>query len=202
MADTGLQFGVLGPLQAQVDGKPLPLGTPKQRAVLAILVINRNRPVGIDSLITAAWEQWPPAGARASVHTYVSNLRRLFSADGVDPGTVLASAPPGYRLSVPEVDCDIGRFVMQKNAGVQAAAAGRFDQASRHLSGALAEWRGPVLEDLVDFAFVDAFAAALQSANPCSKASKSSIHCSGSVSSRPSSRSSMRSSSWPRAWMR
>ena len=46
-------------------------------------------------------------------------------------------------------------------AGVQAAAAGRFEEASRHLSAALAEWRGPVLEDLRDFAFVDAFATAL-----------------------------------------
>jgi SARP family transcriptional regulator, regulator of embCAB operon len=71
------------------------------------------------------------------------------------------SAPPGYRLSVPENDCDIGRFVLGKNAGVQAAATGKFEQASQHLSAALSEWRGPVLEDLRDFQFVDAFATAL-----------------------------------------
>jgi DNA-binding SARP family transcriptional activator len=56
-------FGVLGPLLMTVDGAPVALGTPKQRAVLAALVMNRNRPVGIDSLITAAWEQWPPPDA-------------------------------------------------------------------------------------------------------------------------------------------
>ena len=79
-------FGVLGPLQMTVDGAAVPLGTPKQRAVLAVLVMNRNRPVGIDSLITAAWEQWPPAEARASLHSYISNLRRLLGDSRVDVG--------------------------------------------------------------------------------------------------------------------
>ena len=92
-----------------VNGAPVLLGTPKQRAVLAMLVINRNRVVGIESLITAAWEQWPPPEARASLHSYVSNLRRLLSKAGVDPRTVLVSAPPGYRLNVAETACDIGR---------------------------------------------------------------------------------------------
>jgi DNA-binding SARP family transcriptional activator len=150
-------FGVLGPLLMTVDGGAVAMGTPKQRAVLAVLVMNRNRPVGIDSLITAAWEQWPPPEARASLHSYISNLRRLLG----DSRPMLANAPPGYRLAVDDTSCDIGRFVLAKTAGVQAAAAGRFEQASDHLTTALAEWRGPVLEDLRDFQFVDAFATAL-----------------------------------------
>jgi DNA-binding SARP family transcriptional activator len=158
VTDEGLALGVLGPLQMRVGGTEVLLGTPKQRAVLAMLVINRNRPVGIESLLNAAWEQWPPPGARASLHSYISNLRKLI---GAEARTVLVSAPPGYRLNVRETDCDIGRFVTEKNAGVQATAAGRFEQASRHLTAALAEWRGPVLEDLRDFQFVDAFATAL-----------------------------------------
>lgn len=158
VTDEGIAFGVLGPLQMRVGGTEVLLGTPKQRAVLAMLVINRNRPVGIDSLLNAAWEQWPPPGARASLHSYISNLRKLI---GAEARTVLVSAPPGYRLNVRETNCDIGRFVTEKNAGVQAAAAGLFEQASRHLTAALAEWRGPVLEDLPDFQFVDAFATAL-----------------------------------------
>src|SRR3984957_17823969 len=48
------QFGVLGPLQVRTGGESLPLGTPKQRAVLAMLIVNANRPVSIDSLIGAA----------------------------------------------------------------------------------------------------------------------------------------------------
>ncbi len=154
-------FGVLGPLEMTVDGAPASLGTPKQRAVLAVLVMNRNRPVGIDSLITAAWEQWPPPEARASLHSYISNLRKLLGGAGVDPRSVLVNAPPGYRLAVADTACDIGRFVIAKNAGVQAAAAGRFEEAGRRLTAALGEWRGAVLEDLRDFQFVDAFATAL-----------------------------------------
>jgi len=157
MTENKIGFGVLGPLLMTVDGVPVGLGTPKQRAVLAVLVMNRNRPVGIDSLITAAWEQWPPPEARASLHSYISNLRRLLG----DARPMLANAPPGYRLTVGDTTCDIGRFVLEKTAGVQAAAAGRFEQASDHLTTALAEWRGPVLEDLRDFQFVDAFATAL-----------------------------------------
>jgi DNA-binding SARP family transcriptional activator len=157
MTENKIGFGVLGPLLMTVNGAPVGLGTPKQRAVLAVLVMNRNRPVGIDSLITAAWEQWPPPEARASLHSYISNLRRLLG----DARPMLANAPPGYRLTVGDTTCDIGRFVLEKTAGVQAAAAGRFEQASDHLTTALAEWRGPVLEDLRDFQFVDAFATAL-----------------------------------------
>src|SRR6201991_1427102 len=161
MSDNGAEFGVLGPLQICVNGAPIALGTPKQRAVLAMLLINRNRPVSTDALIEAAWEQFPPPDPRASLHSYVSNLRKLLAGIGVDSRTALVSAPPGYRLSVPETHCDIGRFVLDKAAGVQAAASGKFEQASQSLSAALSEWRGPVLEDLRDFQFVDAFATAL-----------------------------------------
>jgi SARP family transcriptional regulator, regulator of embCAB operon len=161
MVDKRLEFGLLGPLEMSVDGALVPLGTPKQRAVLAMLVINRNSPVGVERLITALWEGWPPSGARASIHSYVSNLRKLLSGVGIDPRTVLAAAPPGYRLSIPDNTCDLGRFIAEKTAGVHAAALGRFEQASRHLSTALAQWRGPVLDDLRDFQFVDTYATSL-----------------------------------------
>ncbi|POX82316.1 regulator [Mycobacterium kansasii] len=161
MTGKRLEFGLLGPLEMSIDGALVPTGTPKQRAVLAMLVINRNRPVGVDALITALWEEWPPSGARASIHSYVSNLRKLLSGAGVDPRAILAAAPPGYRLSIPENSCDLGRFIAEKAAGVHAAAAGKFEQASRHLAAALRVWRGPVLDDLRDFQFVNAFATAL-----------------------------------------
>jgi len=161
MGNAGLQFGVLGPLQLTANGNPVPLGAPKQRAVLAMLVLNRNRAVSVDSLINAVWDQSPVPAARTSIHSYVSNLRRLLGGAGYDPNRVLASAPPGYQLSVADADCDLGRFITEKNAGVHAAAAGRFEDASSYLAAALAEWRGPVLDDLREFAFVDTFATAL-----------------------------------------
>jgi DNA-binding SARP family transcriptional activator len=154
-------FGVLGPLEMTVDGVRVSLGSRKQRAVLAMLLINRNRVVGTDALIDAVWEQRVGQEARGSLHTYVSNLRRFLNDAGVDGRTVLAAAPSGYRLSVADTDCDIGRFVGAKTAGIRAAAAGQFELASRHLSAALTEWRGRVLEDLGDLEFVASFAAAL-----------------------------------------
>ena len=85
----------------------------------------------------------------------------MLGGAGIDPRVTLAAAPPGYRLNIPDSSCDHGRFVAEKTAGVHAAAAGHFEQACRHLSAALAEWRGPVLDDLREFQFVDAFATAL-----------------------------------------
>jgi SARP family transcriptional regulator, regulator of embCAB operon len=161
MDGTRLRFGLLGPLLVTVAGTPVALGTPKQRAVLAMLLINRNRAVGTESLIDATWDQSPVPAARTSIQSYVSNLRRLLGSASVDPYQVLASAPPGYRLNVADGDCDLDRFIASKNAGMHAAAAGRFEQASGHLSVALNEWRGPTLDDLRNFAFVEAFATAL-----------------------------------------
>jgi DNA-binding SARP family transcriptional activator len=152
---------MLGPLQACADGADLPLGAAKQRAVLAILLINRNRIVPIDSLIDSVWQEQPPPEARGSLHAHISRLRRLVSDAGADPAAVVVSARPGYRLNVPDDACDLGRFAIEQKAGIGAAAGGRFEEASAHLSAALSEWRGPVLEDLRDFPFVDAFAAAL-----------------------------------------
>ena len=165
MSDSRLGFGLLGPLLMTVAGTPVALGTPKQRAVLAMLLINRNRAVGTESLVNAAWDQSPAPAARASIHSYVSNLRRILASAEVDPHTVLAGAPPGYRLSVADGDCDLDRFTTEKTAGIRAAATGRFEEASSHLSAALAEWRGPVLDDLRDFAFVEVFATALMEDN-------------------------------------
>jgi DNA-binding SARP family transcriptional activator len=161
MGDTRLGFGLLGPLMMTVAGAPVALGGPKQRAVLAMLLINRNRAVSTDSLIGAVSDQSPVSTSRASIHTYISNLRRLLGNGAADPNTVLAVAPPGYRLSVADGDCDLDRFIAEKTAGIHAAASGGFDLASSHLSAALTQWRGTVLDDLRDFAFVEAFATAL-----------------------------------------
>jgi SARP family transcriptional regulator, regulator of embCAB operon len=161
MRNSGLGFGVLGPLLVTAHGIRVPLGAAKQRAVLAMLVINRNRPVSVDSLIDAVWGEDPVPAARTNIQSHISTLRRLLNSAGADRYTVLASAPPGYQLSVADADCDVGRFTAEKTAGARAAAAGRFEDAGNHLHAALGEWRGPVLDDLRDFPFVDAYAAML-----------------------------------------
>jgi DNA-binding SARP family transcriptional activator len=161
MKNPGLGFGVLGPLLMTTNGTRVPLGAAKQRAVLAVLLMRRNRPVSVDALIDAVWDGDPVPAARTSIQSYVSTLRRLIRDAGGNPNVVLASAPPGYQLNVADADCDIGRFIAEKAAGVRAAATGQFEEASGHLSAALSEWRGPALDDLHDFTFVDAYANAL-----------------------------------------
>ncbi len=142
MANAGLGFGVLGPLSVTAGGAQLPLGAPKQRAVLAMLLIHRNRPVSVDALIDGVWGAAPVPAARTSIQSYVSTLRRLLRSALPNPNGLLASVPPGYQLNVADADCDLGRFRGHKTAGVQAASRGRVEEA----------------DDLHNFAFVDAFA--------------------------------------------
>lgn len=161
VVSSGASFGLLGPLQVSVGGAALALGGPKQRAVLAALLINRARPVAVDSLITAAWGEAPPGEARTNLHVYVSNLRRVLATGGMDGRAMLEKCPPGYRLNVEVGGVDAGRFVRENTAGVHAAAARRFEEASRHFGVALSQWRGPVLADLAEFGFVEGFAVAM-----------------------------------------
>ena len=73
-----LEFRVLGPLQVAKEGRVLPLGGFKQRGLLALLLLDRNRVVPRDRLVDVLWGESPPASAANSIQNYVSKLRRLF----------------------------------------------------------------------------------------------------------------------------
>ncbi|MGN2639709.1 BTAD domain-containing putative transcriptional regulator [Nocardia takedensis] len=161
MAEERARFGVLGPVELTVDGSAQPLGGPKQRAVLACLVINADRPVSVESLAQAVWEDNPPPDVRVSLHTIVSNLRKPLREAGLDARGVLAQVGAGYRVTVAENGSDVRRFAGGKEAGMRALAAGRFRVASELLTLALDQWRGPVLADLRGLAFADAYATVL-----------------------------------------
>ncbi|MFG1795954.1 BTAD domain-containing putative transcriptional regulator [Nocardia sp. NPDC049149] len=155
------QFGVLGAVELAIDGVTQALGGPKQRAVLAYLVINANRPVAIEALAQAVWEDSPPPDIRVSLHTIVSNLRKPLRDNGLDARVLLAQVGAGYRVSVADEASDVQRFRVRKEAGLRALTAGRFRTASELLSSALAQWRGPVLADLRGLGFADAYATVL-----------------------------------------
>ncbi|HTQ17102.1 BTAD domain-containing putative transcriptional regulator [Mycobacterium sp.] len=161
VAETRLGFNVLGALQMTVGGKPVTLGTPKQKAILASLIINRNHPVASDRLISDAWEDRPPDKPDGSLHTYIAELRKLLKEAGLDDKTVLARKPPGYQLALAEDQCDIGRFQAKSAAGVRALNEGRFQQGRLFLVAALSEWKGAVLADLRDLQFAQVFGTAL-----------------------------------------
>ena len=117
---------VLGPLEAEVEGARADLGGPLQRAVLALLLMERGRVVSVDRMIDQLWRGEPPPRAIASLQAYVSNLRRI-----LEPGRarraqarILISAPPGYALRLPDEAVDAWRF-----ESLLAAARFRLHQA-------------------------------------------------------------------------
>ena len=84
-----LEFRILGPLEVHSPGAPIGLGGPRQRAVLAILLLNANRVVSIDRLADELYGGEPPATAVTQVQRQVSDLRKLL-------GPVIETRPPGY----------------------------------------------------------------------------------------------------------
>ena len=75
-----MRYRLLGGLEVTHDGKPVEIGSPKQRAVLALLLLEGGRVVSTDRLIDTVWGAQPPAAATTSLHTYISNLRRKWSS--------------------------------------------------------------------------------------------------------------------------
>ncbi|HEY3206112.1 MAG TPA: BTAD domain-containing putative transcriptional regulator [Gaiellaceae bacterium] len=139
-----LEFRILGPLEALRDGEPLPLGGQKQRALLALLLLDAGRVVSVDRIVDALWGEQPPKTAATSLQNFVSHLRKTLGAD------VLVTRPPGYILQVEPEQLDLGRFRLLVDAARQATGGER----AATLREALALWRGP---PLAEFAF-EAFA--------------------------------------------
>jgi DNA-binding SARP family transcriptional activator len=137
-----VEFLVLGPLEARVDGRALRLGGPKQRALLALLLLNANEVVSRDRLVDSLWGERAPGSAQRSLDTYVSRLRSLLGGDRIE------RRPPGYRLRVEPGEFDLERFEALLEQGRSAAAADDPVAAADRLGDALALWRGRALDDL------------------------------------------------------
>jgi predicted ATPase/DNA-binding SARP family transcriptional activator len=132
-----MEYRVLGPLEARDGEGPLALGGAKQRALLALLLLNANRVVSRERLIDELWGDEPPATAVTMVQVYVSRLRKL-----LPEGSLLTRAS-GYLLEVEPEMIDLQRF-----EGLVAEARGAEpERASRLLGEALALWRGPPLAE-------------------------------------------------------
>jgi predicted ATPase/DNA-binding SARP family transcriptional activator/Tfp pilus assembly protein PilF len=137
-----VQFRILGPIEALVDGRSAALGAPKQRALLALLLINRRRVVTAEQLIDGLWGEAPPASALQSLQVYVHGLRRALGGERIE------TAGRGYRVADGEDELDLDRFERAVERGRAALEAGRADDAVGDLREALAIWRGPALADL------------------------------------------------------
>jgi DNA-binding SARP family transcriptional activator/tetratricopeptide (TPR) repeat protein len=141
-----LSFGVLGPLTVSVGGRPVNVGGPRQRAILATLLIHVNRTVTIAELVEAAWDDDPPETARRQVQNAVSELRKAVTRHGVvDP---VRSEPEGYRLGLAPQQLDLLRFESFAAEGRRLVAAGDPAAAVLVLREAVSLRRGPALADL------------------------------------------------------
>jgi DNA-binding SARP family transcriptional activator len=142
---------VLGPLEAEVDGARADLGGPLQRAVLALLLMERGRVVSVDRMIDQLWRGEPPPRAIASLQAYVSNLRRILEPGRARraPARILVSAPPGYAVRLPDEAVDAWRFESLLTAA-RKAAPGQPERARHDLEQALALWHGPAYAEFAD----------------------------------------------------
>ena len=141
-----MEFGLLGPLTVVDGGSDVTPARPKQRALLAVLLLRRGEVVSGAQLIEALWGEEPPGTVQTALHGHISALRKLVGPERI------RTRPPGYLLDVPAAEVDLGRF-----EALVARARARDDAAAcaSCLREALALWRGEPLTELQGEAFAD-----------------------------------------------
>src|SRR5581483_4136189 len=137
-----MDFRLLGPLEVLSGDELIELAGAKQRALLAMLLLDANRVVSTGRLIEALWEDDPPETAAKALQVHVSGLRKLLGRDRV------ATRGPGYLLRVEEGELDLDRFRNLRELG--------------RLTDALALWRGPPLADFGSHPFAQPDIARLE----------------------------------------
>jgi YVTN family beta-propeller protein len=138
-----VEFRILGPVEVRADATEIPLGGPKLRALLAILVLRANEVVSRDRLIEGLWGERAPPAASHTLDDYVSRLRKTLGPERIE------TRPPGYRLRLKQGELDLERFETLYDEGRRALAEGAPAQALEALDAALALWRGRALADVV-----------------------------------------------------
>jgi DNA-binding SARP family transcriptional activator/tetratricopeptide (TPR) repeat protein len=140
----GAVLRLLGEVAASVGGVPVDLGHPKQRCVLAALVVERGRVVSTDRLAERVWGAEVPLRGRETVHSYISRLRRAVS---VVPGVTVVRRSGGYALVADATPLPVDLYVFQ-DLCAKAGADGDDAQVASTLTEALALWHGPALTGL------------------------------------------------------
>src|SRR5690348_4376142 len=118
-----MEFRLLGPLEAQSEGEPLSLGGPKQRALLALLLLNANHVVSRERAIDIVWGNRPPGSAVNALQVMVHELRKVLDRDRV------VTQGTGYMLRGDSGEVDLLRFEELFEDGREALAAGDFARA-------------------------------------------------------------------------
>ncbi|WP_368397298.1 AfsR/SARP family transcriptional regulator [Streptomyces sclerotialus] len=139
-----LTVTLLGPVLAKWEGKPIELGSPRQRTLFAVLAAHANRRVGRDELVDAIWGSSAPATAVNSVYTYIARLRNSLEPDRSSGGRpqVLISDRLGYRLRIEPEGTDVQRFTTALATARQLRAKNAVESAVAELRAGLALWHG------------------------------------------------------------
>ncbi|MFI6645400.1 AfsR/SARP family transcriptional regulator [Streptomyces sp. NPDC050504] len=145
-----MRFTVLGPVRAWRGDTELALGPPKQRALLALLLVRAGSPVSLSDMVDVLWPQGPPRSAANVVRHHVGSLRRLLSPEAPKAGDGEAGAvvrcSGGYRLDI-DADClDLLVFRRLAARARQAAGEGSPQTATTLYDEALPLWRGPIAD--------------------------------------------------------
>ena len=140
-----MHFGLLGPLTVSDGPREVAVSAPRQRVLLAALLLNAGRVVSLDALGEMLWEGESPAGSRGALHSAVQRLRSTLGPPGAD---LVETRPPGYLIKVGDDDLDVRQFGMLAARGHAAAEAGAWAQAAGLLREALGLWRGEPLADV------------------------------------------------------
>lgn len=143
---TGMRCELLGPLRVLRGGEEIRLGPPKERAVLAVLLLQEGRPLSYEGLVDAVWGDEPPVHVRNLVQKYVSGVRRTFMGGGA-AGPALEWTGSGYRLSGAVAD-DLRERRQLIDAALAARDAGQLRRAGELVDRAEALWRGEFAEGL------------------------------------------------------
>ncbi|MGA2210814.1 MAG: BTAD domain-containing putative transcriptional regulator [Acidimicrobiales bacterium] len=154
------EYGVLGPLVVSHDAEPLEIRGPRQRALLALLLLRANQVVSADVIVDLLWSGEPPRTATNTLQTHVVRLRQALSSSGrhQDGHSLLRTISSGYILDVEPDALDAERFERLLSEARRAAALERHAVAYELLRHALSLWRGPALVEFASdpFARVDA----------------------------------------------
>jgi DNA-binding SARP family transcriptional activator/tetratricopeptide (TPR) repeat protein len=140
-----LEFCLLGPIAVLSGGEPLPLSRGRQRAVLAVLLLNAGRAVSVGEIAETLWGPAPLPSAPATIRNYVKRLRRVL---GDADQTRIVTRSPGYAIRVEPGELDAARFEVLLQDTRDAAAGGSWEAAAGHARTALALWRGEPLADV------------------------------------------------------
>ena len=146
----------LGSVSVEVDGRPVPVGGPLPRRLLAVLLANRGAVLSVDRLVEVLWGDEPPEAATSSLQTYVSRLRRL-----LPPSVRLETAAPGYRLRLEPGAADVERFEAALGEAL-ACLADRPEAALAGLEEALGFWRGDAFAEFAEEWWAQGEAARLE----------------------------------------